>query len=203
VSPPADRALPAASTRPGGRLRRSIRRRRRLRQWLLIYLGVVVVVGLLSGIFWNRLVTLPSYQVSDDFRATIQETGWAAFAATDVTWAVIGLIAGLILGGVAWLFFRANGAWSTLIAGLGAGIAAGICLAVGQFIGPRGFDDRIAKADPGDLVRIDFAAHTWLPLMAWVGGAMLVLLVGALVQRERWISHVPQAGGGEASEPSR
>lgn len=176
-------------------------RRRRLRQWLLVYLGVVVVVGLLSGILWNELVTLPSYEVSDGFRASLQQTGWAEFAATDVVLTIIGLIAGAILGGCAWLFFRANGAWATLIAGLGGLLAGGICLAVGQFIGPRGFDDRIANADPGDLVRIDFGLHTWQPLVVWVGGAMIVLLIGTLIRRERGVNHLPQGGADEPVRP--
>jgi len=178
------------------------RRRRRLRQWLITYLGVVVVVGLLSGILWHQIVKLPSYTIGDDFQASFQQAGWAEFAGTDVALAIIGLIAGLVLGGFAWFVFHANGAWSTLIAGLGAVVAALICLLVGQFIGPHDFDNRIANADPGDLVKIDFAAHTWVPLTMWIGAAMLALLIGSAVRREHWISHVPDAAAAEAGEAS-
>ena len=165
---------------------------RRLRAWILVYAGTVAVVAVVAGIVWNRIVVLPNYQIGEDFRARISESGLGEIVATDVWFTFIGAVAGLVLGVMAWILFHELGWPVTLIAGVGALLAGVAARFVGEFIGPRDFDERIAAATTGDLVRVDFTAHTWIPLAVWVGLSVLPVLIGSLFKRDRWISHVPQ-----------
>ncbi|MDR2975591.1 MAG: hypothetical protein LBV00_12955 [Propionibacteriaceae bacterium] len=179
---------------------------RRWRSLLLVYVGIVLVIGVFAGIGWNRLVKLPSYTIGNDFRATIPESGLARIAATDVWYSLIGAAAGAIIGMVAWFLFRRLGWLVTVAAAVGALVAGFAARAAGEFIGPRGFDQRVALATRGDAVPIDFALHSWVPLAVWVALAMAPVAIGAALNRQDWISHVPskssdtdQAG---ASDPS-
>ncbi len=179
-------------------------RLKRYRPWFLVDLGLVAVIGVVGGIVWNRLVVLPSYTIDDDFRATIPESGLRRIAAIDVHFTLIGLVAGLIIGTVAWFLFRRTGWLVTLFAAVGAGLAGLITRMVGQSIGPGDFAQRIATATKGDLVRIDFAAHSWVPLAVWIGAAMVPVVVGSLIWRNQdWIVHVPVLPEGAEGVPSR
>ena len=168
-------------------------RRLRLRLWAFVYAGIVAVVAVVAGIVWNRIVHLPSYVIGPDFRANLSESALSQMAAIDAWFALIGLVGGLIVGVTAWVLFRRVGWPVTLIAGLGAGLGAVVARLIGQFIGPRNFEQRIALATRGDSVLIDFTAHTWVPLATWVGLAMVPVLIGSLLGRSPWISHQPQA----------
>ncbi|MDR0783117.1 MAG: hypothetical protein LBE83_05080 [Propionibacteriaceae bacterium] len=164
---------------------------RRLGGWLLVYAGIVALVGVIAGIIWNRTVQLPSYVIGDDYWARISEGGLAQIVGVDVAMSLIGLIAGPIIGLIAWVLFRQTGWPVTIIASLGAGLAAVIARGFGEFIGPRDFPERIATATKGDLVKIDFAAHTWVPLALWVAMAMVPILIGSLIKPAQWITHEP------------
>jgi len=165
---------------------------RRSRAWFFVYVCTVAVVAVVAGIVWNRLVVLPTYQIGEDFRARIPESGLTQIVGTDVYFTLIGLIGGLVLGVMAWILFHDIGWPVTLLAG-GGGLVSGFAARyVGQFIGPRDFDERIASATIGDLVRVDFTANSWVPMAVWVGMAVLPVLIGSLVSREKWISHVPE-----------
>ena len=173
---------------------------RRSRAWFFVYACTVAVVAVVAGIVWNRLVVLPTYQIGEDFRARIPESGLTQIVGTDVCFTLIGLVGGLVLGAMAWILFHDLGWPVTLIAGGGA-LAAGIASRyVGQFIGPRNFDERIASATIGDLVRVDFTANSWVPMAVWVGMAVVPVFIGSLVSREKWISHVPEVAP-EEEEP--
>ena len=173
---------------------------RRLQSWSFVYLGAVAVVSVVSGIIWNRIVDLPSYEIDESFQASIPESGLAQMAATDVYFSIVGAGAGLILGILAWILFRRLEWFVTLIAGMGGLIAGLIARTVGEFIGPRNFVERIAQATKSDLVRVDFTAHTWVPLAIWVGMAVVPILFGSLFRREKWVSHVPVSAGNESPE---
>jgi hypothetical protein len=158
----------------------------------------VAVVAVVSGFVWNVVVTVPSYLLDDTFRASIPESELAQMAASDVYFTFVGAVAGLVLGATAWILFRHLEWVVTIIAILGAIIAWYITSLVGEFIGPRRFEERIAQADPGELVRMDFTAHTWVPLVVWIGMAVVPVLVGSLFRREKWFTHV--SGTPEVSE---
>jgi len=168
-------------------------RLRRMQPWMIVYAGTVVVVALVAGILWNRLVMLPAYVISDEYRAVISEAGLNEIVATDVYYALIGAVAGLIVGMVAWLLFRRLGWVVAVIAAGGAAIAGLITRQVGEVIGPKDFAQRIAAATRADRVTVDFTAHTWVTLAVWVGMAAVPVLIGSFVRHEEWINHVPQA----------
>ena len=164
---------------------------RHFRSWFFVYIATVAVVAVLSGFIWNMIVEVPSYRLDDDFRASIPESELAQMAASDVYFTLVGAVAGLVLGMTAWILFHRLEWLVTIISALGAVTAGIIARHVGEFIGPRRFEERIAQADPGELVRVDFTAHTWVPLAVWVGMAVLPVLFGSLFRREKWVSHVP------------
>ncbi|MCL2735517.1 MAG: hypothetical protein FWD75_02665 [Propionibacteriaceae bacterium] len=170
-----------------------------MRPWFVVYLTTVAVVSVVAGIVWNRMVDLPSYVISDDFRARITESGLSQIVATDVVYTMIGAVAGAILGVTAWLLFRELGWPVTVIATVGALVAGVLTRIVGEFMGPRHFEDRIAAATMTDLVKVDFTAHTWVPLAVWVGVAALAVLIGSLLRGPRWIAHVPEGREGADS----
>jgi len=160
--------------------------------WILIEVCAVAVVAVVAGIIWNRVVPLPGYTVGSDFRARMAESGLKHIAATDVYFSLIAAVGGLILGVVAWVLFRRLGWPVTLIAAGGAALAGVIARLLGEFIGPRNFEARMAVATGGDTVTVNFEGHTWAPLAVWVGMAVIPVLIGSLGRGPQWISHVPQ-----------
>jgi hypothetical protein len=139
----------------------------RVVSWVGILAGLAVVVGALSALLWARVVRLPAYVVDADHFASISERGHAEVIAADAWFVVIGLAAGLLLGALAWSWFR-NLGWPVALIATGAGLLAGlVCWGVGQLLGPGPFDVRLAQAQPGDSVVIAFALHAPAALAAW------------------------------------
>jgi hypothetical protein len=129
------------------------------------------------------VVKLPGYRVGNDFYARIDEWDEAQVFSADVWLAGLGIAAGALLGGLAWLGFRRLGWPTAIIAALG-GLSSGIIAEkVGEFLGPSEFDERLANAQPGDplVVPIDLASHTLVYLAVWVAAAVLPVLIGAAV----------------------
>nr|NLI49189.1 hypothetical protein [Propionibacterium sp.] len=154
----------------------------RVVSWVGILAGLAVVVGALASLLWARLVRLPAYVVDANYFATISERGHTEVIASDAWFVVIGLAAGLVLGGVAWSWFR-NLGWPVALISTGAGLLAGlVCWGVGQLLGPGPFDVRLAQAQPGDSVVIAFALHAPAALAAWglaaVTPSMLLAALG-------------------------
>ena len=164
---------------------------RRIRPWILIYACAVAVVAIVGGLVWNRLVDLPAYIVGDDFQARMSEISLSRIVAADVYFGVVGLVGGLMLGVTAWLLFRRLGWTVSLIAAGGAALAGLLARWVGQFIGPRNFEERIAAATRGDAVTVNFGGHTWVPLAVWAGAAVVPILFGALLHDQQWVKHTP------------
>lgn len=142
--------------------------RHRVLSWVGILAGLAVVVGGLSALLWAQLVRLPSYVVDADHFAAISERGHAEVIAADAWFVVIGLAAGLALGALGWSWFKGLG-WPVALIATGAGLLAGLaCWGVGQLLlGPGPFDVRLAQAQPGDSVVIEFALHAPAALAAW------------------------------------
>ena len=166
---------------------------KRLRPWAVVYVGTIAVVAVVAAIIWNRIVDLPTYMVSDDFRARMSESGLSQIVATDVYFGLVGIVAGLIVGVTAAILFQRLGWVVTLIAAIGAGLAGVITRTVGVFLGPKDFPVRIAAASRGEEVTIDFITHTWAPLAIWVAVAVIPVLIRSLIGRDDWIRYQSQA----------
>lgn len=147
--------------------------RQRLLSWLGVLGGVSVLAGLACALLWARLVHLPSYEVRSDHVAVMSEYGYRQVFASDAWFVVIGLAAGLLLGGIAWSWFKTIG-WPAGPLAMATGLVAGlVCWTTGQLWGPGPFDDRLAHAAPGDQVRIAFQLHTPVAIVAWGLAALL------------------------------
>jgi hypothetical protein len=61
-----------------------------------------------------------------------------------------------------------------------AGLLAGlVCWKVGELIGPGSFDERLAKAQPGDLVPIALQLRSWSALAVWGFAAVTPVLLAS------------------------
>jgi len=153
--------------------------------WIGVLAGLAVIVGAFCALLWARIVHLPSYVVGKDHVAVMSEHGHTEVFAADAWFVVIGLVAGLLLGALAWSWFRSLGALVALIA-LGSGLLAGVvCWGIGQLLGPGSFEVRLAQANPGDSVNIAFTLHSPTALAAWGLAAVLPTLIAAVLTRDQ------------------
>lgn len=155
--------------------------RRLVARWVALYAGMCAMSGLLAGLFWVGVVRLPTFTIRPDGRAIIGERGLAAFFATDSWFIVAGVIVGMGLGWLAWRWFRPLGWATSVIAGIGALLAAVVCWGFGTLLGPGPLDERMAAAKPGSTVPIAFELSAHSALAAWPFAAMIPLLVLASV----------------------
>ena len=161
-----------------------VRRSRSLRVLAGWFAGLVVASGVLGGLLWHAMVTLPTYSVSDNGSAQITERALGQVFATDGVFLIIGMLAGLGLGFTAWSFFR-NLGWPVALVAVAGGLISGlICWGTGVLQGPRNFADRITAAQPGQLVPIDFQLHTTPALFIWALGAIIPVMLYANLSRE-------------------
>jgi hypothetical protein len=143
----------------------------------------MAVVGVLAGVAWYWAVDLPSYRLGNDFYALIDEWGESQIFGADVWLAAIGVLAGGLLGFLAWFLFRRFSWLSAVLAALGA-LGAGLAAELtGRWLGPSGFDERLAEAQPGvdTVIPVDLASHTPVYLAVWVASATLLVLIAAIV----------------------
>ena len=141
-------------------------------------------VGALAGAGWWWLVDLPAYRVNPDGGAVTSERGLADYLGGDAWFAVLGLLAGLVLGLTAW---RRLGRWGWPVVVVTAVVAAGsglLCWTVGYHLGPGAFNPRLAQARPGDLVPIALTIRTRASLVVWPLAAIIPVLLGASLGRD-------------------
>lgn len=166
-----------AQERPG--LERPVLTLSRRTLMLAVHVVSALVLGVLAGVVWNLVVTLPAWRVGSGGTASTTERDLAGFFTTDFWFSVIGALAGLLLGAWAWWWFHHRG-WIVVAIALLVPLAAGlVCWWVGEAMGPQGFEQRLAQASPGDLVPIDFRLEAWVALALWPLGAMLPVMVGS------------------------
>lgn len=185
-----------------------------LARWLMLYVVLVVVVGLLAGLFWVNVVDLPTYTMRADQTAYITERGMTQFFAIDAWFVVIGAILGIGLGIIAWRWFRPLGWPIAVIAAVGAEVSALACWGFATLIGPGPINQRIAGAGVGDQIPIEFTLHAYATLAVWPFFALLpILLASALMPdpedlpdpaepRRRWFRRSPGGDGADAVDGS-
>lgn len=151
---------------------------------LLFLAGLSVVLGGLLGVAWYVVVDLPSYVVDANSGATSTERGLTEYFSTDAWFVVLGLAGGAVLGLLTWWWFGRRG-WMCVPVALAAALMAALtCWGVGLALGPDGFDERIATAQPGDRVEIDFALRSWTAVVVWPFAALAPILVGSSLAPE-------------------
>jgi hypothetical protein len=161
---------------------------RRTRLTLRAHVAAFVLLGLgvgaLSGVLWWWFVDLPGYRVNSDGGASTSERGLAEFVSTDAWFTVLGVVAGLGLGWLAWQRLRRIGWPLVLLAAGTALLAALVCWFVGFRLGPSDFTQRLAAARPGDLVLIELSLRAKASLLVWPFAATLPVLVGSSLSRD-------------------
>lgn len=155
-----------------------------MRARAMLYTLIVVTAGAIAGWVWHALVSLPTYLTSDDGSVQITERAQGQIFAIDAVYVIIGLIAGVGLGVGAWNLFRRLG-WPVAIIAVLGGLGSGaLCWAVGVAQGPRDFAARVAAAQPGEKVPIDFQLHTASALLVWALGAIIPVMLYANLSRD-------------------
>lgn len=118
-----------------------------------------LVAGLLLAVVWALAAQRPGYTIGEDMIARITERGLADLFSSDALFAVLVGVLGLAAGIVSWLLFRNLGWWVCVLAVVGAALGAVVVWQVGLLIGGGGFAERLASAQPGDVVPVDLALH--------------------------------------------
>lgn len=149
---------------------------RRSMRWLGALMALSVAVGALCALLWVNMVHLPSYEVRADGRAVIDELGMVSLIASDAAFVLLGLVAGALLGAAAWLWFRDLG-WPVAFLAVAAGLLAGLtCWWLGTLVGPGPFAQRLAAAQPGDVVPVGLEIRAPSSLAVWSFAAVAVPL---------------------------
>ena len=155
----------------------------------LILVAGIVVVGVVAGIIWHRVATLPTYQVLSDGTAQITERGLSRVFALDAWYVFIGLLGGMLLGTLVWKLMEPLG-WPAALLACAATLLAGIvCWQMGRLLGPRDFVERLAAIGPeGGRVPIDFDLGAKSALFVWpIGGLLPVLIYPATELLVEWL----------------
>ncbi|MDR1711997.1 MAG: chloride channel protein [Propionibacteriaceae bacterium] len=154
---------------------------------IIAWLGVLILfccaIGSLVSLFWVNVVELPVYTIQGDSYATISERDLMKFAGIEAWYVVCAILIGPGVGWVAWRWFRPLGwpaAVIAAVAGLGTGV---ICLWCGDLFGPGSFAERIADADPGELVEAAVELRAVSAVWAWPLASVAPALVISLFSR--------------------
>lgn len=146
---------------------------------ILIYLIATLLVGLLAGLLWHGVISLPSYTATEDGSVVMTERAQSQYFVTDAVFSLIGLLAGLAVGFGAWMLFNRIG-WPVSFVAVAGGAGSGwLCWLVGEALGPSDFASRVAAAQPGDHIPIDFALHAPAALLLWCLGAIIPVMLYA------------------------
>lgn len=146
---------------------------------VLVYAAVCGVLGVVGGLIWHSIVQLPEYVVGGDGVASMTERGIAQVAGTDAWYSAVGVVGGLVLGVLGWIWFNRLGWPSTVLVALGGMASAVVAWVVGEAMGPRNFDQRITAAHSGDRLPIDFQLHMHSAILVWVAAAILPVLLNS------------------------
>ncbi|GAA1398426.1 hypothetical protein [Luteococcus peritonei] len=166
----------------GDRLRRLVRRP--VVRGMAFYLLLFVLLGLLAAVVWHSAVRLPVYHVGAEGRTATTERGLTRYFSTDAWFCLLGAVVGLVAGTLAWRWFRRIG-WPVVPLALMASLVAClVCWRVGTALGPDDFASRIAAAQPGDDVPIDFRLRSLAALLVWPFFATIPVLLFSSLGRD-------------------
>lgn len=143
------------------------------------FLAACLLLGAILSPAWALVARLPGYVVSSDLTAHIDELGLAEVFAADAWFVVLAGAVGIVIGVAGWILFHHLGAWIAPIAALGATLAGLSLWLVGLLVGRRGFEDRLAAAQAGDVVPIDLALHAHAALLVAPFAAVLVVMLAS------------------------
>lgn len=158
-------------------------------------------IGLIAGVCWRALVELPAYRLDDASHALIAERGLASMFATDAWFACLGVLLGAATGVGAWVFFRRWQWRAVLVGALGSLLAALVCWGTGVLLGPGPLERRLARAEVGDVVPIDFQLHAHTAIALWPAAAMIPLLLAAAMAGDPAQPRRPRVPGARHALP--
>lgn len=160
--------------------------------WLINAATGAILLGLVSGWVWSRLVKLPSFAIVADSSATVSERALTEFFAADAWFVICGMVVGLVLGTAVWLILKQMG-WPVAFVAAGAGLLAGLaCWQFGLYLGPGPLDSRLAAARPGDIVPIALELHSYSALAVWSFAAVIPVLLGSALGRDDEAPRAPR-----------
>lgn len=132
---------------------------------LLLFLGVCLGIGIAAGIAWALTAQRPGYLIGEDLGASIPERSLAQIFAADAWFTLVVGLMGLLVGILAWLWLHQLGWWVSVLAVVGAALMAVLAWQVGMLVSPGDFDQRLATAEPGDVVPIDLELRSLAALL--------------------------------------
>lgn len=147
--------------------------------WLGAFLLLCVLIGVCVGVLWAKVVDPPSYMIDRDGSASLSERGLTAVFGSDAWFAAFGFVVSLGIGVIAWRWFGKLGWPVVVVTILGALAAAVVCWYVGYHIGPGDISQRMADAEPGDVVPIAITVRSPATLVVWAFGAIIPVLLRA------------------------
>ncbi|MEL4357954.1 MULTISPECIES: hypothetical protein [unclassified Luteococcus] len=151
---------------------------------ILVFVLLAMLVGSLTGLLWKLATHLPSYQVDAEGNATISERGLTQVFNADAWFCLFGAVIGTVIGVLVWRWFRRLG-WTVVpLAIASASLSGLLCWWVGMLLGPHDFRSRIARANAGDQVPIDFQLHTWSAILVWPFFATIPVLLYSSLGRD-------------------
>lgn len=140
---------------------------------------ICALVGVALGTVWRFVVTPPVWTMGADGRATMSERALAGTFGAEAWFSVLGALGGIIIGWLAWAWFKHRGWVVVPIGVLGAALAALVAWQVGELIAGSTFEQRLAAAKPGDQVPIDLNLDALSTLLIWPFFASVPIMVGA------------------------
>jgi len=166
------------------------------------FLALALGLGALAGVVWWRVTDLPTFRVVTGGGAVTSERGLAGYIAADAWFVVCGVVAGLVLGVLAWRWFSRAG-WPVVLVAVVGGSAAGlVCWLVGYELGPGAFDVRLAAARPGDEVPVELTVRAQVALAVWPLLAVVPVLLASSLGRDPEVEAPEEPVSGSPAPPS-
>ena len=159
--------------------------------WVLGYLVLCALIGLGTGVLWQKIVRLPGYTVGAGGTASTTERGLTEVFGADAWFSAIGFVISIGLGIIAWKWFGRLGWPVVVVAIIGALSAAAVCWYVGYQLGPGDFATRLAAAKPGQFVPIALTVRSPAALIVWAFGAVIPVLLRSSLGRDEQEENLP------------
>lgn len=146
------------------------------RRWIVGVVATAVAVGLAGAVAWATWADPAQWVVIDGGLSMNQPGSRGQFGAV-ITFVLVGLVAGLLLGLVAVVTAPRLGWTMTLVVGLAAVVASLISWRLGILVGPPD-PTGVPGLSVGDTVPARLQVDTVAAFLAWPVGAMGGVLLG-------------------------